>query len=272
MKLIDVAPSPTLPRVGRDTSQGEREISQGRLRGRIVPVTTLDEKTRRNAFDLFRTAYESADWHRFQKDLADKQRIIVMRDAQTRELKGFSTVHIGEVETDRGKGTVVFSGDTVIAKACWGQKELQKQFSLLVLRLQLANPLRPLFWFLISKGYKTYLMMMSTCPHSIPRHDRQDDPRLRRLLDALASARFGNRYDAAHGLVRSNGHERVRAGLAPVDGSLLENPHVRFFVERNPDHALGDELACLAQVRIQDSASTALRVARARLRRRLGGR
>jgi hypothetical protein len=230
-----------------------------RLQGRTVAVRNLDESTRRTAFGLFARAYEGADWPRFLSDLEEKQHVILMRDLQTGELKGFSTVSVRVEATDRGKAIIVFSGDTVIDRDYWGQKVLHRQLSLLFLRVQLQNPLRPVYWFLVSKGYKTYLGLINNFPISIPRHERPDDPWMRRLLDRLAGARFGSTYDDSTGIAVNVAHERVRQGLAPIDASALANPRVLFFVERNPGHARGDELACLGLVRRRDAARIALR-------------
>jgi hypothetical protein len=82
----------------------------------------------------------------------------------------------------------------------------------------------------------------------------------------VAAERFGAEYDAAAGVIRyTTPHERVREGVAPVDAAVLANPHVRFFVERNPGHAEGEELACLAEVRLRDLARAAGRIGGARI-------
>jgi hypothetical protein len=209
----------------------------------------------REAFALFEASYDGAEWDRFQQDLEEKQFVILLSDAATGRLKGFSTVQVME----RDRVTVIFSGDTVIAPECWGQKELQRQFARLIFRLKLRNPLRPIYWFLISKGYRTYLIMVRRCPRSIPRYEQADDPGLRRLLDALARERFGHRYDAAASVARNLGKDRVRDGLAPVDAAVRGNQHVRFFLARNPGHVQGDELCCLAEIRLRDAALTLVR-------------
>ena len=73
------------------------------------------------------------------------------------------------------------------------------------------------------------------------------------------------------GIIRNSGaHEYVRAGVAPVSESALRNRHVRFFVEHNPNHATGDELACLAVVRIRDLARAMVRFTAHRTLRALG--
>jgi hypothetical protein len=239
-----------------------------RLTGRTIAIRDLDDATRRTAFALFARAYEGADWNRFLADLEEKQHVIVMHDHSTRELKGFSTISVRIEETERGKAIVVFSGDTVIDRDYWGQKQLHRQLSLMFMRLQMRNPRLPVYWFLVSKGYKTYLGFIKNFPVSIPRYDRTDDLRLRRLLDRVAAARFGATYHAATGIAVNTGHEWVRRGLTPIDPSAAANPHVRFFVERNPGHVRGDELACLALIRKRDVLRVAYRASVGRLRKR----
>src|SRR5205823_11279599 len=100
-----------------------------------------------------------------------------------------------------GRATVVFSGDTVIDRNYWGQKQLQLAFARLVVTLKLRAPWRPLYWFLVSKGYRTYLLLANSFPRAIPRFD-YDDGALRAMLDLVAAQRFGMQNDPATSLVR----------------------------------------------------------------------
>jgi hypothetical protein len=238
-----------------------------RLVARIAQVSSLDAGLRSEAFALFAESYDGADRARFERDLAEKQRIILLHDRDSGALKGFSTVVTQPMPGSRA-GTVIFSGDTVIQRDYWGQKQLQIAFVRILLSLKLRAPLQPLYWFLISKGYRTYMLLANAFPRAVPRHDRGDDRSLRAALDTLAEARFGSAYDQPSGVVRfAADHERVREGLAPITARHLANPHVCFFVARNPGHAAGDELACLAQVRLIDILRVAARLLANRLRR-----
>jgi hypothetical protein len=246
--------------------------ARGVLCARTTTVTSLDTRTRAAAFALFRATYENACRERFEHDLAEKQHVILLYDSATNALKGFSTVLVREIETPSGPATVVFSGDTVIDCEYWGQKQLQLAFARLLVRLKLRAPWRPLYWFLVSKGYRTYLLLANAFPLSVPRVDIADDPTLRTVLDGLATERFGDQYDRVRGVVRyATPHERVREGIAPVTQAALRNAHVRFFVERNSEHAEGVELACLADVRLGDVARTVARIAKVKLQRALRG-
>lgn len=238
-----------------------------RLTARITRVSSLDAALRDAAFELFSESYAGSNRERFELDLAEKQLVILLTDSATGALKGFSTVHVRVGP----KATVVFSGDTVVDREYWGQKQLQTAFAKVLLTVKLRAPLRPLYWFLISKGWRTYLLLANGFARAVPRCDRPDDPILREALDALATDRFGAQYDPATGIIRyETEHERVREGLAPVPPALRQHPHVRFFLHRNPGHAQGDELACLAEVRFVDLACIGARIAKVMTQRALG--
>jgi hypothetical protein len=256
------SPSITLT---RDVGAGARARA---LVSRTVPVASVDAATRRAAFALFCAAYDNAERERFDRDLDDKQLVILLYDSESGTLKGFSTVLVREVESLRGPATLVFSGDTVIERQYWGQKRLQLAFLELLVSLKLRAPWRPLYWFLLSKGYRTYLLFANAFPHAVPRAGAPELPSLRDTLDRFAVERFGDQYDRTRGVVRyATPHEQVREGVAPVTAEARANPHVRFFLERNPEHASGVELACLADVRLRDLACNAVRIGVARLRR-----
>ena len=218
----------------------------------------LTAATRDAAYALFRAAYEGTERARFEHDLDEKQMVILLRDADDGSLRGFSTVLLLDIDGPDGPATVYFSGDTVIDPAYWGQKQLQLAAAKLLFTLKLQRPRRPLYWFLISKGYRTYLILANAFPVSCPRVDR-DDAGLRALLHRVATERYGAQYNPATGIIRYDvAHEFVRHGIAPVTPHALRSEHVRFFVQSNPGHEHGDELACLARVRAFDLVRAAI--------------
>ena len=56
------------------------------------------------------------------------------------------------------------------------------------------------------------------------------------------------------------GKDRLRPGVADPPGGRLRDPHVRFFLERNPGHAAGDELCCIAPLTRSAFTEAAYRV------------
>jgi hypothetical protein len=221
------------------------------LTASTVPVGSVDASTRDALFALYEAYYEAVDRVRFLADFEAKDDVILLRDRDTREPRGFSTL---KRMTVRHGGRVhhgVYSGDTVVDHAYWGQTALGHAFLRYLLVERARRPFSPLWWFLISKGYKTYLMMANNFAEHWPRHEEPTPPEAKAVMDGFATQAFGDRYAPSQGLVRfdvSQGH--LRAGVAAIDEDLLRrNPRVRFFQERNPGWTGGDELVCVARMR-----------------------
>ena len=117
-----------------------------------------------------------------------------------------------------------------------------------MLSLCAAHPASELYWLLTSKGYKTYRFLPVFFHEFYPCFASQTPPFEKALLEGVASQRFGQRFDPATGILRAEaGAQRLRDGIAGIDASRLRDPHVAFFQNRNPGHARGDELVCLAR-------------------------
>jgi hypothetical protein len=241
-----------------------------RLRSRTVREGAIDPGERARMLALMHLCYEQVDAGRFQADLAAKQFVILLDDRQTGELCGFSTIRLAREATDGREVEVLFSGDTVIHPDYWGEKVLDAAFARFLLARVLAHPLRPLYWLLLSAGYKTYLMIINYFPGAVPRRDRSATAAELGLRDVIARRWFGAEYDAGRGLVRFAAHYRTRAGISPIDRAAAAHPDIAFYAAANPGHVQGDELVCLARVRLRDLARAFARIAWKRGRRFVG--
>lgn len=179
----------------------------------------------------------------FAKDLAEQSEVILLVDSGDRSIQGFSTLRRIE---DQGALTIL-SGDTILESSYWGQRALHRAFLGIVLREKLRRPLRPVYWLLAAKSYKTYLLLARNFPRHWPRYDRPTPARIRALMDQVAGRVFGKAYDAGRGVL-ARGGSRLSEGVAPLTPELLSAPDVRFYTEQNPGHARGEELCCLGRV------------------------
>lgn len=249
-----------LDRGGRDLStlgnladQMERRIrppimSTRRLVSEVLPLRDVDAALRDRLFALMQRCYHCVTRNRFESDIAEKNYLIVLRDSAGVP-RGFSTQLLFCREWEGRAIQVLFSGDTVIEPAYWGSHELVKgwcQVAALALR---AEPTRRLFWFLISKGYRTYLYLPLFFHDFEPHHGRSSAGDTHRLLTVLSKKKFGTAYDATTGIVRFPiPIGQLTPEFAEIPDARRDDPHVQFFLDRNPGYALGDELACLAEV------------------------
>jgi hypothetical protein len=221
---------------------------------RTVPVVSIDEATAREMFALFARYFVDVSWERFLADLQEKTWVLLFRREGGGAVAGFSTVLRTTLDAAPG-ATFLFSGDTVVDPELWRPRLLERSFFWLIAREKLRAPHRRLYWMLISKGYTTYRILARSFPHGFPRRGAGTPPRLQRLLDAFYGARYRGAYDAARGVIAfQERHGALRGGVAESRTRTLEDPDVRFFLARNPGWRDGDELACIAEIRLRDFA------------------
>ncbi|ACY17256.1 hypothetical protein [Haliangium ochraceum] len=221
----------------------------GRLRGEVRRVAALAPATVDDMWQVFSHYYTDVSRRRFQDDLAHKSEVILLRDSGDGSLQGFSTIEVSEKMYQGKRALVVFTGDTVIEQSYWGQGVLPRIFSRRLSMIKLRNPRARVYWLLISKGYKTYLLLTRNVPEHWPRHDRATPPAVQQLLDEVAGERFGASYKPERGVLHFERRMgRLKSSVAPIRLAQLEVPDIRFFVERNPGHIHGDELCCLGHI------------------------
>ena len=211
-------------------------------------------------YHLFAAHYDCTDAASFASDLAEKSHVILFHDGA--RLCGFSTLTLLALEPNGSTPacSILFSGDTIITPDYWGEQALALAFCRFVGGLKAAQPAVPLYWLLISKGYRTYrylhLFARHYWPHYWPhRPDTQattanatatDDTQLELILHRAASQKFGTAWDRATGLIRfPQSHGQLRPDLALVRPHLREHTDIAFFLEKNLRYAQGEELACI---------------------------
>ena len=222
----------------------------------VVPVARLSESDTTEMFLLFEKYYDGVTKEKFLVDLSEKQDVFLFyaHGSGQRTLAGFSTIFLRKLSLPKLglKAFFVFSGDTVIEEAFWNRKFLQRQFFTYVYSARLRNPAIPLYWMLMSKGHKTYLMMRKNFPTSYPNSLGPTPPNIQAMNDFFYSQKFGNAYDHKTGLISfedSGGAVKPQFGFAQAKiGSDLDSS---FFNLRNPDYAKGIELACIADIQFR---------------------
>jgi hypothetical protein len=182
----------------------------------------------------------------FHRDLDAKD--WVLRIVRDDALVGFSTLRAWAT-THAGRAIhVISSGDTIMSPDAWGSPALARGWIALVRSIQATQPSARWYWLLLSSGFRTYRFLPVFWRRFCPRHDAEPSPDEQDLLAALARAEYGDAYDEAAGVVRFKRPHRLRPHLAAIPARREDDPHVRFFLARNPGHARGDELVCLADI------------------------
>ncbi len=227
--------------------------ANGKLKAQVVPATKLTLAHKMRMFELMQNYYEPVTREQFLKDLAKKHDVILLLDERNQQVQGFSTIMKLSVELGGKEYRAIFSGDTVLEKSFWGQRTLGKAFLGYLFKEKLRRPASPLYWLLISKGYKTYLMMANNFTDYYPRFNKPTPEDKKTLMNRFYSLLYPGEYDAASGLIHPQEAAcHLKTGVANISASLVEtNPKIAFFQSANPGWQQGLELACLARMTLR---------------------
>jgi len=231
-----------------------------RLHGRIVEIAMVDAGMRDQMFALLASHFVSTERATFERDLDEKCiAILLVDDGGT--LRGFSTMVVYESQAAGRPICVVYSGDTIVDRSFWGTPALARTWVRAV-RCLAPPDAQEVYWLLLTSGFRTYRFLPVFFREFLPRYDRATSPE-HELLSTLARERFGSQYDEATGIVRLTKPQVLAPDLITLPSGRLTDPHVAFFLARNPGFVNGDELACLSRIDDSNLSPAARRMARA---------
>lgn len=231
-----------------------------KLEAQIVEVAGLGRWERDQMFALMDRYYAGMKRDTFEVDLNEKLWVILLRESGSQAICGFSSQMILDFTIDGAAMHALFSGDTIVERRCWGQSLLAQAWGQLAIALIDRYPRGSLYWFLISKGYKTYRYLPLFFCQYYPRRATVTPSWAKAIIDALGRHKYPQAYDPSTGIIRADATAcRLRRDVAAVTGGRLRDPEVRFFVERNPGHELGDELCCVAPLTRENFSVAAAR-------------
>lgn len=222
------------------------------LAGTVLTPANVTVAQRAQMYDLLASYFHNVTFAQFEHDLCEKDWVVLLCDCATGAVKGFSTLMQMRMTVDARPIVALFSGDTIIDRAYWGEAELPRIWGKHVFdfadTVTQTDADATVCWFLISSGYKTYRFLSVFFREFYPSCLAPTPPHIQRVLDTLGTAKFPGEYDPATGTIRFLHPAPLRAGVAEVTPRRLKDPHVAFFVAANPNHAQGEQLACLVEI------------------------
>ncbi|MBX3052696.1 MAG: hypothetical protein KF753_14530 [Caldilineaceae bacterium] len=233
------------------------------LTGTVHRPGDISLSQRARMCELLNELFENVSREQFDADLAEKEWVFVFSDDRG-TVQGFSTLMCLNVTVDGRPVVAVYSGDTLIHPDFWHELELPKLWGKhvfdLAAEVHAKTPEAKVYWFLISSGYKTYRFLPVFFANFYPTYRQPTPPQIQRTIDALARYKFGDQYDPAAGIIRFAHSAPLREGVAEVDERRLKNRDIAFFVEKNPGHAAGEQLACLVEIDHANITSAGMRM------------
>ncbi|EKD26388.1 MAG: hypothetical protein ACD_79C01224G0001 [uncultured bacterium] len=223
----------------------------------ILSILDLTKKEKNRMLEIMNMVYEGVDANRFYDDLHTKKGIILMKD-EAGIIQGFSTYDFISTLYDGEKINAIFSGDTVIHPENWGSSALFQGFAEIVFQFHKNYPEGRHYWFLISKGVRTYLMLpiffktFYPCDkHITPLFEQQ-------LIRYLCNMRFPGYLDIERGILPFS-RDRLRPIFQDLPLTLKKSSHSTFFLRTNPGFTKGEELVCLCSLEWDNFTKKGLR-------------
>lgn len=210
---------------------------------KIISINNLDRVLVNRMFELLKIYYANTKWANFERDLFSKTAAICLFNPSNDKLIGFSTLHEFFHTIDGVEYVILFSGDTIIEKEFWGSQALVMGFGEYMVSMINRFPNREIFWFLISKGIRTYKYLPAFFKEYYPNHLSRTPEKHQKIMDSIATMLFPKLYDKKAGIIRVNEGQFLKSEFFP-------NPHPNnevetFYFKMNPGHVKGDELVCL---------------------------
>lgn len=212
----------------------------------IKNICDLNSDIRQRIVDLYLCYYDGSSEGQVLADLHDKKEVLLLYHNYS--VVGFTTLQVYLHEWLNRKVRVVYSGDTIVDRAHWGQQALAYRWIERMGQIKSEKPDTPLYWFVIIKGHRTFKYLptfsKSFYPHwAIHRSD------LKLLADSLAMEKYGELYNKKTGIVEfveSRGHLKKEIAY-PTEGEMSKKS-VQFFLTKNPNYLIGHELVCICEL------------------------
>ena len=214
----------------------------------LVSREDLSEGMISRMHELMETCYDHVSSDRFREDLARKDWILVLPDP-TGNIQGFSTLALNPCGLEESGYDILYSGDTVIHPEYWGGQSLVRGFFDTAGSI-LSSRGKPLFWYLLSKGHRTYMYLPLFFKRYFPAVEQAREFIPGSSLATFCSERlFPESWKPDRGVIHfSERHGQVNKALAEDTRNRAGHPQVDFFMERNPGFAEGDELVCVTEL------------------------
>lgn len=197
-------------------------------------------------FMLFCRHFSGVTRSQFIQDLDAKSWVILLTEGA--QLRGFTTLDFQITHFRGKKESVVYSGDTIMDPQAWNSSILSRAWIEAVYDLHRRLGQGPLWWLLITSGFRTYRMLPVFWREFFPCCNVSTPDDIQQRLNTYARERFASCFDSETGIVRFPDPQSLLPHLGGIPNGRLRNRHVTFFDQHNPGHTRGDELVCITRI------------------------
>lgn len=228
-----------------------------KIHSRILKIVDISEEDKYQMLSLMKEFYDNVCDNIFYEDLKDKDYSIILYNNQG-FVKGFSTQREVSLKIDGKTIYGIFSGDTIIHKDYWGSLDLYKEFA-----RKFVTDKEDFYWFLISKGYKTYKMLPIFFKEFYPNYKSATPSFEKKIINSFGEKYYPKDYDGDSGVIKyKQVKDKLKTGVADITQKHLKDKDIEFFTNRNSNYINGDDLVCIAKLHKDNLKNTGKRLLR----------
>jgi hypothetical protein len=214
---------------------------------KILRIDGLNAAITDSMLNILRKYYANTTTENFHRDLFSKTAAICLFNPINHQLVGFSTLKEFIHKVEGQDYAILFSGDTIIEREFWGSQALVLGFGEFMVSMMNRYPDNEIYWFLISKGIRTYKYLPAFFKEYYPNHVSDTPEKYQKLMDCLATHFFPDIYDKAAGVLKVVDGQHLKSEYFP--SAHPNNEIEKFYFSRNPGYVKGDELVCLTALK-----------------------
>ena len=183
------------------------------LKSNVIKVDEITYQNKLRMFNIMERVYYGTTFEKFTKDLANKNNILMLYD-NNNLIQGFTTIQIYDEKFEGKPVKILYSGDTVINKEARGDIELMRAWWRFSFDIQQKYKTCDVYWFLISKGWRTYKFFPLFLKEFYPSINKTTPKNIQNFMDKISQDKFGNLY--RNGIIYPKNPDYLKSGLNDI--------------------------------------------------------
>jgi hypothetical protein len=168
-----------------------------------------------------------------------------------KKLIGFTGFRYRKINTNYGTCQVLHIGQTVMDENFRGRSLVPRTCLSLFVKHYLRHPFRPLYAWCDAITFKPYMVFAKGMETFYPTFKEATPPKIKSVLANLGNQYYGVNYNPGTNVVRKF-QKMVNDDSANISAQDLENPHIAFYNQQNPNHIHGNGFLVIAPINFRN--------------------
>lgn len=216
----------------------------------LLPTSELTNEQIEIYWQLYRQGYDVSH-ERFRERWQALDQVAIFRVRKTSEIIGFIGIRYRDIQLNKSRFKTLYWGQGYILPAYRAKKLIQRLQIKLFLQSKSGNPFNTLYFWTDALSYKPYLAMANYLCDYYPNPFKTTPKIEQALLNCLGETYYADAWDPATGTVHKPSRQVTENSSIIVDKDL-ENPYIRFYLERNPNYIRGHGLLLMCPLSIKN--------------------